>query len=190
MADLRGASFCPAAKSPKPRQLFRNPPLAETWKRILRGGGTARVATAKARSRRRATAFYKGFVAEAIDRSSRGTEAMDQSGSRHRGVIIGGRHRRLDGELRHAAHLRLPRLPREQDPALGTGSGLPADARAAQGLRSRRDGSVERHVRPHRGRGHEARLRGSGGLLRRSRISSTCRWRRCFRTPIPTSGAN
>ena len=32
-------------------------------------------------------AFYRGFVAEAIDRFVRGTEALDQSGERHRGVL-------------------------------------------------------------------------------------------------------
>ena len=32
-------------------------------------------------------AFYRGFVAEAIDKFARGNEVMDESGERHRGVI-------------------------------------------------------------------------------------------------------
>jgi gamma-glutamyltranspeptidase/glutathione hydrolase len=80
------AVFLPGGEPPKPRQLFSNPALAETWKRILRE------AEAKGPDREREieaarTAFYKGFVAEAIDRFARSTEVMDQSGSRHRGVI-------------------------------------------------------------------------------------------------------
>ena len=31
--------------------------------------------------------FYRGFVAEAIDAFARGTEVMDESGARHRGVL-------------------------------------------------------------------------------------------------------
>jgi gamma-glutamyltranspeptidase/glutathione hydrolase len=80
------AVFLPDGEVPKARQLFCNPQLAETWKRILRE------AEAKGRGREgeieaAREAFYKGFVAEAIDRFARGTEAMDQSGLPHRGVI-------------------------------------------------------------------------------------------------------
>ena len=80
------AVFLPGGEVPKARQLFRNPQLAETWKRILReaeGKGRGREGEIEAARE----AFYKGFVAEAIDRFVRGTEAMDQSGLRHRGVI-------------------------------------------------------------------------------------------------------
>jgi gamma-glutamyltranspeptidase / glutathione hydrolase len=80
------AVFLPGGEAPKPRQLFRNPKLAETWKRILQE------AEAKGRDRdgqieAARDAFYKGFVAEAIGRFARDTEAMDQTGSRHHGVI-------------------------------------------------------------------------------------------------------
>lgn len=82
------AVFLPGGAVPEARQLFRNPVLAETWKRVVReaeaaGGGRERQIEAAY------NAFYKGFVAEAIDRFARTTEAMDESGRRHRGVITG-----------------------------------------------------------------------------------------------------
>lgn len=82
------AVFLPGGSAPKAKQLFRNPALAETWKRIIReaeaaGGDRERQADAAF------AAFYRGFVAEAIDRFSRNTEVMDESGRRHRGVITG-----------------------------------------------------------------------------------------------------
>lgn len=82
------AVFLPGGNVPSGRQLFRNPALAETWKRILKeaeakgGNREAEIEAARA-------AFYKGFVADAIDRFARSNEVMDQSGSRHRGVING-----------------------------------------------------------------------------------------------------
>lgn len=80
------ALFLPGGNAPAARQLFRNAPLADTWKRVLRE------AEAKGRNREgeieaAREAFYKGFVAEAIDAFVRKTEVMDQSGSRHRGVL-------------------------------------------------------------------------------------------------------
>lgn len=82
------AVFLPGGNAPEARKLFRNPQLAETWKRILRE------AEAKGRDREgeievAREVFYKGFVAEAIDRFARNHEVMDQSGVRHRGVITG-----------------------------------------------------------------------------------------------------
>ena len=82
------AVFLPGGNAPAAKTLFRNPALAETWKRILKeaeakgGNREAEIEAARA-------AFYKGFVAEAIDRFSRSNEVMDQSGARHRGVITG-----------------------------------------------------------------------------------------------------
>ena len=80
--------FLPGGVAPQAKRLFRNPALAETWKRVLReaeavGGDRERQIEA-ARN-----AFYRGFVADAIDRFSRNTEVMDESGRRHRGVITG-----------------------------------------------------------------------------------------------------
>jgi gamma-glutamyltranspeptidase / glutathione hydrolase len=71
---------------PEAGSLFRSVRLAETYKRLLReaeaakGGREARIEAAR-------NAWYRGFVAEAIDRFCRKTEAMDTSGARHRGLL-------------------------------------------------------------------------------------------------------
>lgn len=78
--------FMPNGALPEARKLFRNRPLAETWKRILKeaesGGGSREAQVERAQD-----CFYKGFVAEAIERFATTTEVMDQSGRKHRGVI-------------------------------------------------------------------------------------------------------
>ncbi|MBO9353527.1 gamma-glutamyltransferase family protein [Bordetella petrii] len=78
--------YLPGGSPPQARKLFRNPALAETWRRVLReaeaaGGGRERQIDA-ARD-----AFYRGFVAEAIDQYARHHEIMDESGRPHRGVL-------------------------------------------------------------------------------------------------------
>lgn len=73
---------------PRAGKLWRNPELAATYARVLReaaAAGPDRVAQIDAARR----AWYEGFVAEAIDRFCRGTEALDASGRRHRGVLTG-----------------------------------------------------------------------------------------------------
>ncbi len=78
--------YLPGGNVPEARKLFRNPALAATWTRVLReaeqAGGDRERQIEAARD-----AFYRGFVAEAIDKFARGTEVMDESGQRHRGVI-------------------------------------------------------------------------------------------------------
>lgn len=77
--------YLPGGSAPQARKLFRNPWLAQTWTRILReaesAGGDRERQIEAARN-----AYYRGFVAEAIDRFAR-TEVMDESGSPHRGVL-------------------------------------------------------------------------------------------------------
>jgi gamma-glutamyltranspeptidase/glutathione hydrolase len=73
---------------PREGKLWANPTLAETWERLLReaeSAGRDRVAQIDAAR----NAWYAGFVAEAIDRFCRGTEVLDASGRRHRGVLTG-----------------------------------------------------------------------------------------------------
>jgi gamma-glutamyltranspeptidase/glutathione hydrolase len=78
-------TWLPGGSAPAPWSNFRNPVLASTWKRV--------VAEAEAKSGREAQieaardAFYRGFVAEAIDSYLREAEVMDASGSRHKGVL-------------------------------------------------------------------------------------------------------
>ncbi|WP_428698056.1 gamma-glutamyltransferase family protein [Stappia sp.] len=79
------ATWCPGGRAPSTDELFRNPVLADTWERLLR--------EAEARSGREAQieaardAFYRGFVAEEIEAFVSKTEAMDGSGTRHKGVL-------------------------------------------------------------------------------------------------------
>jgi gamma-glutamyltranspeptidase/glutathione hydrolase len=82
------AVFLPNGKVPEPHRLFRNPTLARTYRRLIAeakaGGGTREARIEAARS-----VWYRGFVAEAIDRFCRTTAVMDTSGERHRGLLTG-----------------------------------------------------------------------------------------------------
>jgi gamma-glutamyltranspeptidase/glutathione hydrolase len=71
---------------PRPGTLFCNPILAQTYTRILmeaKAGGRDR----KTRIEVARAAFYRGFVAEAIDRFCRETKVMDVSGEKHGGLL-------------------------------------------------------------------------------------------------------
>lgn len=78
--------WIPGGQLPQARKLFRNPALAATWERLLReaeqAGGNRERQIEAARD-----AFYRGFVAEAIDKYVRTTEVMDESGRPQRGVL-------------------------------------------------------------------------------------------------------
>jgi gamma-glutamyltranspeptidase / glutathione hydrolase len=72
---------------PATGSLFRNPDLAATYRRLVReaesanGGRESQIDAAL-------SAFYSGFIAEAVDRHCR-TELMDSSGTAHRGLLTG-----------------------------------------------------------------------------------------------------
>lgn len=78
-------TWLPGGAAPAPLSSFRNPVLAETWKRL--------VVESQARSNREdqieaaRDAFYRGFVAERIEAFLRTAEIMDASGNRHKGVL-------------------------------------------------------------------------------------------------------
>ncbi|MFC3217630.1 gamma-glutamyltransferase family protein [Tianweitania populi] len=71
---------------PQAHELFRNEALANTYTRIVdeaeQAGGGREAIIGKARD-----LFYRSFVAEAIERFCRETEAMDTSGQRHKGIL-------------------------------------------------------------------------------------------------------
>ncbi|MBB5664324.1 gamma-glutamyltransferase family protein [Rhizobium leguminosarum] len=79
------ATWLPGGSVPAAQANFRNPVLAETWRRVI--------AEAEAKSGREAQveaardAFYRGFIAEKIDAYLKTAEVMDASGSRHKGVL-------------------------------------------------------------------------------------------------------
>ncbi|TMJ04340.1 MAG: gamma-glutamyltransferase family protein [Alphaproteobacteria bacterium] len=84
-------------KAPHPDKPFRTPAIAEMYKRILgeaEASGGDRIRQIEAARR----AFYKGFVAEAIDHFYR-SELMDSTGARHRGLLTG------DDLAHYAAHI-------------------------------------------------------------------------------------
>jgi gamma-glutamyltranspeptidase/glutathione hydrolase len=80
--------YLPGGRVPQRGELLRNPGLAATYERLLgeaesAGGDRLRqIECARA-------AWSNGFVAEAIDRFCRETEAMDTSGRPHSGLLTG-----------------------------------------------------------------------------------------------------
>jgi gamma-glutamyltranspeptidase/glutathione hydrolase len=87
-------------RAPRPDKPFRTPAIADTYKRIVteaEGAGSDRVRQIEAARH----AFYKGFVAEAVDRFYR-NELMDSTGTRHRGLLTG------DDLARYAARIEQP----------------------------------------------------------------------------------
>lgn len=82
------AVWLPNGEPPKPATLHRTPATANTYRRILgeakaAGGGRERQIEA-ARD-----AFYRGFVADAIDRFATRAPHMDGSGRRHVALLTG-----------------------------------------------------------------------------------------------------
>lgn len=78
--------YLPGGAVPKPGTLFTNKRLAKTFSRILkeaRAAGSDRVKQIDAAR----AAFYKGFVAEAIEAFATKTAVLDASGQPHKGVL-------------------------------------------------------------------------------------------------------
>jgi gamma-glutamyltranspeptidase / glutathione hydrolase len=72
--------------APRPNQLFSNPSIAATYRRILEEAGSGDRAAQCERARH---TFYAGFVADAIDHYFRTTAVLDTSGLRNRGLLTG-----------------------------------------------------------------------------------------------------
>ncbi|WP_439497304.1 gamma-glutamyltransferase family protein [Bosea sp. (in: a-proteobacteria)] len=81
-----GAVYLPGGKVPKGKELFRNKAAAETYKRILAEAEAAGGSREK-QIQAAYDSWYKGFVAEAMDKFCRTTEAIDSSGRRHKGLL-------------------------------------------------------------------------------------------------------
>ncbi|ARP82820.1 gamma-glutamyltransferase [Bordetella genomosp. 8] len=77
--------YLPNGAVPAARKLFRNPRLAQTWERVLREAEAAGADRQRQIEAAR-DAFYRGFVADAIDRFVR-QPCMDESGAPHAGVL-------------------------------------------------------------------------------------------------------
>jgi gamma-glutamyltranspeptidase / glutathione hydrolase len=78
--------WLPGGEVPRPRSLLRTPGTAATFRRIVReaeaAGGDRDRQIEAARN-----AFYRGFVAEAVDRFYRTAELVDSSGRPHGGLL-------------------------------------------------------------------------------------------------------
>jgi gamma-glutamyltranspeptidase/glutathione hydrolase len=80
------AVYLPHGMPPAPGRLFRNPALAATYRRVLAEAGDG---TREGQIERARAAWYRGFVAEAIDRFCRNERVLDSSGRRHGGLLTG-----------------------------------------------------------------------------------------------------
>ncbi len=80
------ATWMPGGNVPAAGSLFTNPKLADTLQRLLAEGASAGP-DREAQIEKARNAYYKGFVAEAIDKFCRENEIMDVSGKRHKGVL-------------------------------------------------------------------------------------------------------
>lgn len=83
-----GAVWLPGGNAPQARQLFTNPALTACWTRLL-NEAEAKTSDRDAQFEAARDIFYRGFIAEAMDRFCRSTEALDASGRRHRGLLTG-----------------------------------------------------------------------------------------------------
>lgn len=82
------AVWLPGGSVPKPGELFRNPGIAATYKRIIEEAKAASSDRAEQIEAARKI-FYKGFVAEAIDRFYRSESLVDTTGRAHGGLLRG-----------------------------------------------------------------------------------------------------
>jgi gamma-glutamyltranspeptidase / glutathione hydrolase len=80
------AVWLPHGEVPRPRTLHRTSDLAATYRRIVAEAQSAG-ADRNAQIEKARDAYYRGFVAEAIDRFYRTAEVMDSTGSRNRGLL-------------------------------------------------------------------------------------------------------
>lgn len=76
--------YLPGGRAPRPGELFRNPALADTWRRLIDevSEETDRVAQIEAARK----VWRSGFIAEALVRQAR-RPTMDTSGERHTGTL-------------------------------------------------------------------------------------------------------
>ncbi|MFF4116424.1 gamma-glutamyltransferase family protein [Streptomyces sp. NPDC001714] len=76
--------YLPGGRAPRPGELFRNPALAATWKRLL--AETAGAGDRAARIDAAREVWRTGFIAEALVRQA-ARPTMDTSGTRHTGTL-------------------------------------------------------------------------------------------------------
>ncbi|KFK87613.1 gamma-glutamyltransferase [Streptomyces sp. JS01] len=80
------AVYLPGGRSPRPGELFRNPALAATWRRLIAEASATGGADRDARIEAARTIWREGFVAEALVRQA-AVPTLDTSGDRHTGTL-------------------------------------------------------------------------------------------------------
>jgi gamma-glutamyltranspeptidase/glutathione hydrolase len=80
------AIYLPHGAPPRPGMLFRNPALAATYRRVLSEAGNG---GREGQIERARNAWYRGFVAEAIDHFCGRERVFDSSGRSHGGLLTG-----------------------------------------------------------------------------------------------------
>lgn len=79
------ATWLPGGQAPEPHANFKNPALAETWKRVIAEAESRKNREDQVEAAR--DAFYRGFIAEKIADYLKTAEVMDESGGRHKAVL-------------------------------------------------------------------------------------------------------
>lgn len=82
------ATYLPGGDLPRLDRLFRNLALARTYRRLI-SEGEAAGGNREAQIEAVRSAWYRGFVAEAIDQFVRKAPVVDTSGGRHYGLLTG-----------------------------------------------------------------------------------------------------
>jgi gamma-glutamyltranspeptidase/glutathione hydrolase len=81
------AEWLKDGEAPRPNTLFANPAIAQTYERILKLASSKQDRAEQCEAARHA--FYRGFVADAIDQYFRSTPVLDTSGKRNCGLLTG-----------------------------------------------------------------------------------------------------
>ena len=80
--------YLPGGRPPAPGTIFRNPAMARTYEKIVRESEGIKGNREKQIEHAR-NIWYRGWVAEEIDKFCRTQEVMDVSGRRHKGLLTG-----------------------------------------------------------------------------------------------------
>ena len=139
--------FLPHGEVPGPGTLFARPALADTWERVLREAAGA--ANREARIDAARDAWYKGFVAEVIGDFFEGTDVLDASGRRHRGLLSADDMANWQATVEDPVSYDYHGHTVLKCGAWSQGAGDAAATGAVAGLRARRDGPRGCRVRPH-----------------------------------------
>src|ERR1700722_1076629 len=154
--------YLPAGGGPAPGTRFANRALAATYQRVL---AEAEAASSDRDGQLEAArrAWYDGFVAEEMATFA-GTEVMDVTGERHRGLLTGHDLATWHARLEAPVTFDYAGLTVCKTGPWGQGPGLRPAAGAAGGVRPGGGWSRLSRFHPHRDRGGQARLRRPGGV--------------------------